>query len=116
MLAVQDVKVCGGPEVKDGSVVSLLYRVATSEQDLLEGRCLETNYSPDVPITVVVADDQLLRGVYETLLGMRAGGSVRRAYVPSKLAFGDRSAGDLPASTDLWLELCVSRVSDPELP
>jgi FKBP-type peptidyl-prolyl cis-trans isomerase len=111
-LQVRDVKVCGGPEVTAGTLVSLLYRVALSAKDLEAGRCVESNYNPDVPITVLVQRDQLLGGVYEALIGMRAGGSVRRVYIPATLAYGHRGAPAVPPDSDLWMELCVSHVAN----
>jgi FKBP-type peptidyl-prolyl cis-trans isomerase len=113
-LHIQDRKVCGGPAVVAGSTVSLLYRVALTAADLEAGRCVETNYSPDIPITVAVETDQLLPGVYEALLGMRSGGSVRRVHIPAELAFGGRGAPGVPAGHDLWVELCVTRIGQSE--
>lgn len=115
-LCIQDTKVCGGPAVEPGSVVSLLYRVALAAEDLETGRCVETNYSPDIPITITLERDQLLPGVYEALLGMRSGGSVRRVHIPAALAFGDRGAQGVPPGSDLWVEICVMHIgqSSPE--
>ncbi|MET8692036.1 FKBP-type peptidyl-prolyl cis-trans isomerase [Streptomyces bauhiniae] len=113
-LRIRDAKVCGGPAVEPGSVVSLLYRVALSAEDLEAGHCLESNYSPDVPITVALEPDQLLPGVYQALLGMRSGGSVRQVHIPSELAFGDRGTLGVPPRSDLWVEICVTHVGQSE--
>jgi FKBP-type peptidyl-prolyl cis-trans isomerase len=113
-LAIRNVKICGGPEVTPGSTVWLLYRVALTADDLNAGRSVESNYNPDVPIMVAVRRDQLLPGVYEALLGMRSGGSVRRVHIPAALAFGDRAVHGVPSGSDLWVDLCVSRVGYPE--
>ncbi|MFG1896792.1 FKBP-type peptidyl-prolyl cis-trans isomerase [Micromonospora zamorensis] len=111
---IRDIKVCSGPAVTPGSAVSILYRVALSVEDLRAGRYVETNYNPDTPITVIVERDQLLEGLYDALIGMRSGGSIRRVYVPAAMAFGHRGAPGVPANSDLWVELCVSRVGHPE--
>lgn len=113
-LELFDVKICGGPTVATGSVISILYRVALSENDLLAGRLIESNYNPDIPLEVKVAPDALLPGVYATLLGMRAGGSVRRVRIPPQLAYGSRGAKGVPPDSELWAELCVSRILSDE--
>jgi FK506-binding nuclear protein len=114
LLHIQDTKVCGGPAVEPSSMVSLLYRVALTAADIDAGRYVETNYSPDIPITVAVEPDQLLPGVYTALLGMRSGGSVRRVHIPAALAFGDRGAPGVPPGSDLWVEMCVTHIGQSE--
>ncbi|MCU1355892.1 MAG: FKBP-type peptidyl-prolyl cis-trans isomerase [Acidimicrobiales bacterium] len=109
-----EVKLCSGPVVTTGSSVTLLYKVALSEEALDSGDCVESNFAPDLPIEVVATKEDLLPGVYWTLVGMRAGGSVRRARVSADLAFGQRGSGtgSVPPGSEIWIELCVSQVSD----
>lgn len=109
-----DVKLCGGPVVSMGSTISLLYKVALSEEDLSNGRLLESNYSPDVPLICRVDKNELLAGIVEGLIGMRSGGSVRRLRIPPALAYGQRGAEGVPPGADLWVELCVSRILPSE--
>lgn len=113
-LFCREVKICSGPLVADGSRVTLLYKVALTEQGLETSDCLESNFAPDIPIDVVASEDALLSGVYWTLLGMRGGGSVRRAEIPSALGFGQHGSGDgrIPPDASVWVELCVSQVAD----
>jgi FKBP-type peptidyl-prolyl cis-trans isomerase len=88
-----------------------MYKLALSEKDLEEGRLIESTYGPDTPIEVIASREALLEGVYLALLGMRAGGSIRRAHIPANLAYGDRSWREIPAGADIVVELFVARVS-----
>lgn len=109
-LQVNDLKISGGPEITDNSTVQLLYRVALSEDDLIKNRCLESTYSPDMPITVIVCRESLLEGVYWGILGMHGGGSIRRIVVPPELGFGDRKFGDIPPNSSLFFDICAVSV------
>jgi len=106
-VSVEDIKTSGGPEVVNGSQIELLYKLALSRDDLISDRCIESTYSPDISLTVEVQPTELLQGVYDGLLGMRAGGSVRRITIPSQLAYGSKGYGSVPPDTDLFLEVCV---------
>ncbi len=112
-LGLTDLKVCGGPAIEEGDTVRLLYRVAFSEQDIERGNLLESNYNPEDPIEIVVSKEALLEGVFRGLIGMRAGGSVRRVVVPPHLAFGSRAWGRVPPNTTLVVDLLVSLVIKP---
>jgi FKBP-type peptidyl-prolyl cis-trans isomerase len=107
----KDVKICGGPSIEEGDAIKLLYRVAFSEQDLDSGRLLESNHNPETPIEIVVKRDELLEGVFRGLIGMKAGGSIRRLYVPPELAYGDRAWGKVPAGSSLVIDVVVSLVT-----
>lgn len=107
---IVDKKISGGPEVCDNSQVLLLYKLALSENDLHDGKTLESTYSPDIPISVKVSEETLLKGVYRGLLGMRGGGSVRMLVIPPELGFGERGYGKVPGNTTLYVEVCVVAV------
>jgi peptidylprolyl isomerase len=107
----RDLKTCGGPTIQEGDTVTLLYRVAFSEEDLDVGRFLESNYSPETPIEVLVKRDELLEGVFRGLLGMKAGGSTRRLFLPPNYAYGDRGWGPVPPDTSLVIDVLVSLVT-----
>ncbi len=107
---VVDVKDCAGPPVRDGDRITVMYRAALTNADLDSGNVIETTYGPDVSLEIDVRRDSLLPGVYLALIGMHAGGAIRRVTMGSNLAFSDRGWGPVPASSGLVIELCVSRV------
>lgn len=107
----EDLKESGGPTVEDGDKVVVHYRIALSEEALRLGDVLETTYGPDIPVELTVTREHLLQGIYQGLLGMRAGGAIRRVFIPSNLAYGERSWQAVPSNADLVAEICVARVS-----
>jgi FKBP-type peptidyl-prolyl cis-trans isomerase FkpA len=108
---IEDLKICGGPSIQEGDTVTLLYRVALSEKDLDEGRLLESNHNPETPIEILLKRDELLEGVFRGLLGMKAGGSIRRLFLPPDCAYGERSWGPVPAGSSLVVDVVVSLVT-----
>lgn len=106
-----DLKQSGGPVVEPGDNAVVHYRVAFSEEDLEAGNLLESTYGPDLPVKIGVTREQLLEGVYLGLLGMRAGGAVRRIFISSRAAYGERGWLGVPPNSDLVVEICLARVS-----
>lgn len=111
MVEITDVKVSLGAQVEDGDRVGLLYRLALSEADLGSGTLIESTYSPERPIEVIVEPGELLAGVYEGLLGMHGSGSVRVIRIPAEKGYGKSGFRDIRPGADLWLEVCVVYVS-----
>ena len=109
----EDLKISGGPIVHEGDIVNLLYRVARSEDDLAQGRILEQRGDHQTPLEIVVDRNELLSGVFEGLLGMRAGGSIRRLFIPAHRAFGDLGWGPVRPGESLVIELVTSLVRRP---
>ncbi len=106
-LELEEIKSSGGPVVSNGCQVTILYRMALSPEQLNQGDCIETTYSPDIPIVVCVDEHSLLSGVYRGILGIQTGGSVRRLGIPSSLAFGERGYGPVPPNSDIYVEICA---------
>ena len=107
MTSWRDTKISGGPQLVDGSVAHLLYKMALSESDLDAGLVIETTYSPDIPIVVTFAYDSVLPGIFSSALGMTSGGSVRRIWVSAEDAFGARGFKIVPPDSDLVVDLCL---------
>lgn len=106
-----DVKISGGPEVHRNSTVLVLYKLALTEKDLHNGKFLESTYSPDIPLSVKVNEETLLKGICEGLIGMHGGGSVRTIVIPPEMGYGDRGYGLVPANSTLYVEVCVVAVN-----
>jgi len=104
-VAITDLKICDGPVVQLNDVVELFYRVS-----LPDGTEIESTFSPDIPINLRYSELAMLKGLYLGMAGMRTGGSLRKIQIPSGLAFGARSWQNIPANTDLIIEITLSRI------
>lgn len=103
-LTTEDVAVGDGPAVVDGSTVFVeivAYRGDTAEE-------INTTWGAGGPVSLTVSPDATLPGLYEGLLGMKAGGR-RLMTMPPSAAFGDGGNEELglPAGTDLVLVVDV---------
>lgn len=107
----EDQKISGGPIVNYNSTVLLLYKLALSETDLRNGQLLESTYSPDIPISVMVNEGTLLKGIYRGIIGMHGGGSIRMMVIPSEMGYGTRGYGPIPPNATLFAEVCVVAVN-----
>ena len=111
-IIINDIKISGGPEVRHNSKLLLLYKIALSREDLVSGNYIESTWNPDIPILVKVAQSSLLRGIYEGILGMHGGGSVRQIEIPPEKAFGSRGYGSIPKDSSLFVEICAVSVDN----
>lgn len=109
-LSFHDIKISGGPEVKDNSDVLLLYKIAITKENLEAGKYIESTYNPDIPIRVNINPEVLLGGIYKGVIGMHGGGSVRQICIPPNMAYGDRGFGAIPPGSSLYVEICVVSV------
>lgn len=107
----RDIKLSGGPIAEPGDQLYVLYKVALSEDELDRGQSIESTYSPDRFIEVTYSQEALLPGVFAGLQGMRAGGAVRRIFIPASLGFGARGTDRVPPGASLVVDLCLARVS-----
>lgn len=105
-----DIKTSEGPSVKEGDCVEFYYRLALSEEHLYNGNLLESTYSPDVPIRLTISNTTMLEGLCVGMIGMKAGGAIRRIFIPSEFAYGTRAWKNIPANADLVIEVCLGRI------
>lgn len=98
-----------------GDCVQLLYKVALSQDALEQGELIECNTDPETPGQFKVDKGVLLEGVFQALIGMRSGGSIRRAIIPPELAFGSRSWAGIPENSTLYVELCLAYITKPAI-
>ena len=105
-----DLKVSDGPELLDGDEVEVFYRLALSDNDLNDDITIESTYNPDLSVKIIFSEETLLKGLFEGMKGMRSGGSIRKIYLPSALAYGDRDWKNIPKNTDLVVEICLARI------
>lgn len=105
-----DIKISGGPKIEKNSEILLLYKIALTKEDLNNGKFIESTYNPDIPIKVKVNIEVLLSGVYQGLLGMHGGGSIRHIFIPANMAYGIKGFGKIPPNSPLYIEVCVVSV------
>lgn len=108
-----DIKHSGGPIAARGDAVTLLYKLALTRPELERGDWIESTYEPEEAMDVILDVEHLLPGVLATVVGMRAGGSMRIARIPPELAYGDRGCPGVPPNSDVWIEVCLGVVRKP---
>jgi FKBP-type peptidyl-prolyl cis-trans isomerase len=97
-LKTWDVKVGQGDAVKAGGRVKVHYTGWT-----LDGKIFDSSVQRNSPIEFGL--NQVIQGWATGVPGMKPGG-VRRLYIPSKLAYGERGAGSgIPPNSDLVFEI-----------
>jgi len=106
-LSLDDLVIGEGRAIEEGSQVLaqlLVYRGDT-------GELLDSTWDGAGPVRLIVADGELVPGMYQSLLGIRQGGR-RLAVLPFSLAFGAAGNTDLglPPATDVVLVLDVLAV------
>ena len=106
-VVISEIKAGSGPQVRPGDLVSILYKLALTSDALERDDLLESNYRPDRPLDIKVSQIDMLKGLYDGIIGMRAGGAIRRIVIPSHLAYGGRRWRAIPPDSPLYLEVLV---------
>jgi FKBP-type peptidyl-prolyl cis-trans isomerase len=99
-----DLKVGKGREAERGDTVDVHYTGT-----LLNGKVFDSSLDSGKPFTFELGAGQVIKGWDEGVAGMKEGG-VRKLYIPSKLAYGPRAQGDIPANSDLIFEVELLKV------
>ena len=95
-----------GPQVKAGDKVIVHYI-----GKFLNGQIFESSYATNSPIEVSeVGKGEVIKGWDEGLQLMQEGESAR-FYIPSGLAYGPISTGNIPSNTSLMFEIKVLKVN-----
>lgn len=93
------------PQVKAGNTVNVHYIGR-----FLNGQIFESSYVNGNPFTVQVGVTNVIAGWTEGLQLMKKGEKAR-LYIPSGLAYGNRSTGSIPANTVLVFDLEVTEIN-----
>lgn len=100
-----DIKTGDGPALKTGQTISANYT------GWLASTCqkFDSSYdahgsTPPGPISIQLAEGNLIKGWVEGLAGMKAGG-IRRLYLPPALAYGAQAQGPIPANSTLIFDV-----------
>lgn len=104
-LRYEDLKAGTGAEATSGHFVDLFYtgRLASN------GQQFDSNVGKD-PLSFRLGAGKVIKGFDEGVTGMKEGGK-RKIFIPSKLGYGARGAGDvIPPNSDLIFEIELVKV------
>lgn len=105
-LKIEDIKIGGGAEAKNGSTVTVNY-IGT----LLDGTKFDSSYDHNQTFSFVVGGGQVIPGWDQGLLGMKVGGK-RKLVIPPSLAYGEKGVtGAIPPNSTLIFEIELLKVN-----
>ncbi|MYN06416.1 FKBP-type peptidyl-prolyl cis-trans isomerase [Pseudoduganella aquatica] len=104
-LIINDVKVGGGKEAAAGNIVRVnytgwLYRPLAKNQ---RGKKFDSSIGRE-PLEFTLGKGQVIKGWDQGVQGMKVGGK-RVLIIPADLAYGPRSAGEIPPNSALTFEV-----------
>jgi FKBP-type peptidyl-prolyl cis-trans isomerase len=105
-VTVRDLLVGTGAPVKSGKKITLHYTGSLRSS----GKVFDKNHSKQHPLVFRQGTGEVIRGLERGLEGMKVGGE-RVLHIPSKLAYGEKGAGDdIPPDSDLTFEVKLLKV------
>ena len=103
-LVVQDLVQGEGAEVVSGDVVTVHY-----VGSLIDGTEFENTVATGEPLTFTVGVGDVIEGWDRGLIGMKVGGQ-RILVIPTDMAYGNRSVGQIPANSALLFAIELLRI------
>ncbi len=103
-LRYQDLKAGSGSSPTVGQKVTIEL-VITDEN----GNVIEDSYKAKRPVVFVMGKDEAITGLEEGISTMKPGGK-RKLFIPPELGFGSRSIKNLPANSNLIMEVELLKV------
>jgi len=99
-LAIEDLKVGTGAEVKNGNAVTVDYKGT-----LTDGKQFDSSYDRGEPFSFKVGEGSVIAGWDQGLLGMKVGGK-RKLTIPSSLGYGEAGSPPvIPPNATLIFEI-----------
>jgi len=99
VLQITDLIVGEGKEAVKGALIKIHY-VGTLE----DGTRFDSSYDHGRLFQFVLGAKRVIQGMDQGLLGMKEGGK-RRLFIPSHLAYGERTMGKIPPHSNLIFEV-----------
>lgn len=96
---IEDIKVGTGPAVTSGDYITIHY-----SGTLQNGKKFDSSYDRGTPFKTRIGVGEVIEGWDMGVPGMKVGGK-RKLTIPSKLAYGERAIGDIPANSTLLFEV-----------
>jgi peptidylprolyl isomerase len=81
----------------------------------LDGKMFDSSLERNQPLKANMGKNQLFPGLEEALLLLKKGEKAR-FIIPSKLAFGDKGAGPIPANTDIVFDVEITEIQKAIVP
>ncbi|MCY4010662.1 MAG: FKBP-type peptidyl-prolyl cis-trans isomerase [Candidatus Saccharibacteria bacterium] len=101
-LKIEDLVLGGGEEVQFNSDVQLSYIGVLAKNG--------NQFDANVNIELSLREGALIEGWLNGIPGMRVGGK-RRLFIPSELAYGSQSQGNIPANSDLIFDVEILAIN-----
>lgn len=99
-LLIEDIRPGTGSAVKIGDKIVINYKGT-----LTNGTKFDSSYDRGIPYETPIGVGRVIEGWDQGVIGMKVGG-LRKLYIPSSMAYGERGAGNLiPPDSDLIFEL-----------
>lgn len=76
---------------------------------LPDGKVLEDSYKSNLPLTFIYGKDEIINGLSEGIKTMKEGGK-RTLYIPPELGFGDKTFQEVPANSNIIIEVELIKV------
>jgi FKBP-type peptidyl-prolyl cis-trans isomerase len=111
-VAINDVVVGNGAEVKTGDLVSVNYILSLSDGTVVQDSKVVRNGEP---FQFTLGAGQVIPGWEMGFTGMRVGG-VRTITIPPELAYGPNQTGPIPPNSTLVFRIELLDVSTPPAP
>jgi len=94
-LIITDLTIGTGAEAVKGALIKMHY-----EGVLEDGTKLDSSYDHGRMFEFVLGARRVIKGMDQGMLGMRVGGK-RKLWIPSHLAYGERTMGKIPPHSNL---------------
>ncbi len=98
-LEITDLVIGTGREAVKGSLIKMHY-VGTLE----DGTKFDSSYDHGRLFQFVLGAKRVIQGMDQGVLGMKEGGK-RKLFIPSPLAYGERTLGKIPPHSNLLFEI-----------
>jgi len=103
-LQYEDTVIGTGPKATAGKTVVVQYTGWLNKEGK-KGKKFDSSYDSGRPFTFPLGNRQVIKGWDEGVQGMQVGGK-RTLYIPSKLGYGRKGAGDaIPSNADLIFDV-----------
>jgi len=106
-VAINDIVVGQGAEVKTGELVSVNYILSLSD-----GTIVQNSKDFGQPFQFTLGAGEVIPGWEQGFVGMKVGG-VRTIVIPPELAYGSNQAGPIPPNSTLVFTIELLDVSNP---
>ena len=103
-IAIEELEVGSGPKPRKGQTVVVHYIGR-----LADGTVFDSSYDRGKPFEYKLGEGTVVKGWEDALPEMQAGGKYK-VDIPSKLGYGSKAKGDIPANSRLIFEMEMLKI------